>query len=180
MAHLRAPAFRRLIASQINAASDALRRSHALRLKREYDLSQVEWRTISLVEFMQPVRLRDVAAESCADKAQISRIVTSLVKRGLIVRQEFIGDARSAMLELTSEGTKLAAQLTRLGEERETTLRAALGEIATEQLLRAIASVHDKATQMANEEEHLVSSPAPLHSMLDDTHESADQPATAC
>ena len=162
MADTRAPAFRRLVASQINTASDALRRGHALRLRREFDLSLVEWRTICLIEFMQPVRLRDVAAESAADKAQISRIVTGLVKRGLVVRQEYIGDARSAMLELTPSGIELAQRLSRLGEERDAELRAALADVDVdvEQLLRAIDIVKARATRMADAEERLVPPPS--------------------
>ena len=163
MADTRAPAFRRLVASHINSASDALRRGHALRLRREFDLSLVEWRTICLIEFMQPVRLRDVAAESAADKAQISRIVTGLVKRGLVVRQEYIGDARSAMLELTASGDELAKRLSRLGEERDAELCAALDEAGADvvHLLRAIGVVKATATRMADAEERLVQS-APL------------------
>ena len=165
MADTRTPAFRRLVASQINSASDALRRGQSLRLRREFDLSLVEWRTICLIEFMQPVRLRDVAAESAADKAQISRIVTSLVKRGLIVRQEYIGDARSAMLELTPSGDELAQRLSMLGDERDAELRAALGESGADvdQLLRAIDVVKARATRMADSEERLVQSAPPIH-----------------
>ena len=158
MADTRAPAFRRLLASHINSASDALRRGQALRLRREFDLSLVEWRSICLIEFMQPVRLREVAAESAADKAQISRIVTGLVKRGLVVRQEYIGDARSAMLELTPSGAELARRLSELGEERDAELHAALGAAGTEPLMHAIELVRARATQMADAEERLAQS----------------------
>jgi DNA-binding MarR family transcriptional regulator len=160
------PAFRRLVASQINSASDALRRSHSLRLRREFDLSHVEWRTICLIEFMQPVRLRDVAAESMADKAQISRIVSALVRRGIVARQEFIGDARSARLELTTEGTALAVKLSMLGEERERMLRDALGA-DVEPLLRALATVKGKAAQMAEAEERLAPRPVAITAMAE-------------
>lgn len=155
MTDSRDPAFRHLIASQINAASSALRRSQALRLRREFDLSEVEWRTILLIEFMQPVRLRDVAAESAADKAQISRIVTALVKRGLIVRQEYASDARSAFLSLSTSGKDLAARLSQLAAQYEAELRTELGQAGAEQLLRTLALVRDKAMQSALAEERL-------------------------
>lgn len=179
MAHASAPPFRRLIASQISAASDALRRGDALRLKREFDLSQVECRTIVLIEFMQPVRLREVCTESNADKAQISRIVAELVRRGLVMRREFVGDARSAMLELTSTGAQVAVRLKQLGDEREAALRAALGEVASDHLLRAISVVRDKASQLANEEESLVSTLASSAASAEVTQPSGKQTSHA-
>ena len=151
----RAPAFRHLVAWQINSTSDALRRGSALRLRREHDLSLVECRTVELIEHMQPVRLRDVAAESAADKAQVSRIVSALVRRGLVVRQAFAGDARSAKLELSDSGIELAHRLSAMGEERDRVLRDAIGEAEVAKVLRALAAVKASALQLADEEEPL-------------------------
>lgn len=155
MSEPRAPAFQRLLAWQINSASDALRRGAALRLKREHGIRMVEWRTIALIEAMQPVRLRDVAAESSADKAQISRIVTGLVQRGVVERQAYAGDARSAHLQLTAAGAQLAARLAVMAEDRDRTLRASCGDAAITAMLDTLAAVKARAIELAQEEEQL-------------------------
>jgi DNA-binding MarR family transcriptional regulator len=156
----RAPVFRRLLAWQINSASDALRRGSALRLKREHDISLVEWRTIALIGAMQPVRLRDVAAESAADKAQISRIVSGLVRRGVVERQAYAGDARSAYLQLTPEGIALASKLAAIADDRDQALRSAVDETALAVMLDTLAAVTAKALALSQEEERLAPPPA--------------------
>ena len=159
MAALPAPAFRRLLASRINTTSDALRKAAALQLRREFGLSLLEWRTLCLIEHMQPVRLRDVAAESQADKAQISRVVTGLQRRGL-VRKEALGfDARAAYIELSTSGSELALKLAAMGEAREADLRALLGDGPSTQLIQWLDVVKARALQHVQEEERLLPAP---------------------
>lgn len=168
MPELRAPAFHRLLAWQVNSASDALRRGATLRLKREHGISMVEWRTIALIEAMQPVRLRDVAMESSADKAQISRIVTSLVQRGVVERQAYAGDARSAHLQLTAAGAQLATRLAAMAEDRDRALRTAFGETGIATMVEALAAVKAKAIElMQDEERRQLPSPVPAAAPVD-------------
>src|SRR4051812_3459340 len=104
MAERRSPAFRNLLAYQVSSTADALRRSAALRMRREHEVSLAQVRALALIEHLQPVRLRDVAADAGADKAQISRVVSSLVDKGYVSRRALAGDAQSAHLELTDSG----------------------------------------------------------------------------
>lgn len=159
MAERLAPAFRALLAYQINSTSEALRRGITLRLRREHDVSLMEWRTLALIEHLQPVRLRDLAAESGADKAQISRIVTTLVSRGL-VRRLREGDARSAQLELTEPGRAATLALTRAADEREQAFRACLAPGELEQLTGMLARIRARAQELVEEEERLQPGPA--------------------
>lgn len=155
MAERRAPAFRALLAYQINSTSEALRRGAALRLRREHDVSLMEWRTLALIEHLQPVRLRDLAADFGADKAQISRIVTALVDRGLVVRRARAGDARSAQLELTEPGRVKTVALARSAQERDRAFRACLKPAELEQLLDMLARIRSRALELLDEEERL-------------------------
>ena len=104
MAERRSPAFRNLLGFQVCHTADALRRSSAMCMRREHDLSLSQVRALALIEHLQPVRLRDVVADAGADKAQISRVVSSLVARGYVTRRARPGDARSAHLELSAVG----------------------------------------------------------------------------
>lgn len=160
MAERLTPAFRALLAYQINSTSEALRRSATLRLRREHDVSLMEWRTLALIEHLQPVRLRDLAAEFGADKAQISRIVTALVSRGL-VRRLREGDARSAQLELTDPGRAKILALTRASHERDQAFRACLAPGELEQLTGMLARIRSRAQELLEEEEGLQPGPDP-------------------
>jgi DNA-binding MarR family transcriptional regulator len=155
MAERRVPAFRALLAYQINSTSEVLRRGAALRLRREHDVSLTEWRTLALIEHLQPVRLRDLAADFGADKAQISRIVTALVSRGLVVRRLREGDARSAQLELSDSGRAKTLALTRSAQDHDRAFRACLKPAEVDLLVGMLARVRTRAQDLLDEEERL-------------------------
>ena len=155
MSERRPPAFRNLLAYQVTSTADALRRSAAMRMRREHDVSLSQVRTLALIEQLQPVRLRDVAADAGADKAQISRVVSSLVGRGYVSRRVLAGDARSAHLELTSEGRDKVTALFRSLQERDGALKTGFQPGEVEQLGILLARVRKTADQLSFEEERL-------------------------
>lgn len=150
-----APAFSALLGHHINSTSDLLRRAAALRSRREQDVSLTESRTLALVEHLQPVRLRDLTAASGSDKAQISRVVTALVGRGLILRSSNSSDARSAHLELTDAGRAKAGHLARMAQDTDRSLRASLKPAEADHLIALLARVKAKARDLVKEEERL-------------------------
>ncbi len=99
---------------------------------------------LSVVETLADGRLRrigDLAAELDVSQPTVSDAVTTLDKRGLIVRSRDPDDLRTTLLSLTGAGEAVAADIaTRLQPilrtesgtvaERATTLRVLLGEIA--------------------------------------------------
>lgn len=155
MSERRPPAFRNLLAYQVSSTADALRRSAAMRMRREHDLSLAQVRTLALIEHLQPVRLRDVAADAGADKAQISRVVSSLVGRGYVTRRALVGDARSAHLELTPAGSDIVAGVFRTLQERDRLLKAGFQPAELDQLLSLLARVRKVADQLSVDEERL-------------------------
>jgi DNA-binding MarR family transcriptional regulator len=167
MAEQRPPAFRNLLAFHVTGTADALRRSAAIRMRREHDVSLAQLRTLAVIQFMQPVRLRDVAADASADKAQISRVVSSLVARGYVSRHVLAGDARSAHLELTDAGHEKLAAILRTAEERDRVVRAALQPAETDELIDLLARVRQACDDLAEEEERFH---AVLHSGSEPRH----------
>lgn len=155
MADKRQPAFHNLLSYQVTSTADALRRSAALQMRREHEISLAQVRTLSLILHLQPVRLRDVAADAGADKAQISRVVTSLVGRGYVTRRALAGDARSAHLELTEAGRAKMASIEHTLAERDRVLRASLQPGDAEQLATLLARVRKGADGLTLEEERL-------------------------
>jgi DNA-binding MarR family transcriptional regulator len=154
------PAFRNLLAYQVTSTADALRRSAAMRMRREHDVSLSQVRTLALIERLQPVRLRDVAADAGADKAQISRVVSSLVGRGYVSRRVLAGDARSAHLELTTEGRDKVTSLYRSLQERDGALKIGFQPGEVEQFQALLARLRKTADQLAADEERLGGSDA--------------------
>lgn len=153
MADNRQPAFRNLLSYQVTSTADALRRSAALYMRREHDVSLAQVRTLALIQHLQPVRLRDVAADAGADKAQISRVVTSLVGRGYVTRRALAGDARSAHLELSEAGRAKMHAVEQSLERSDGVLRSALSPADAEQLAALLARVRKAADDLTMQEE---------------------------
>lgn len=153
MAERRQAAYRNLLAFQVTSTADALRRSAALQMRREHDMSLAQVRTLAMIEQLQPVRLRDVAADAGSDKAQISRVVSSLVSRGYVVRRALAGDARSAHLELTEAGRERMDALENTLAERDRALRSTLQPAEAEQLASMLGRVRKTADELMIEEE---------------------------
>lgn len=151
----RVPAFRPLLSYEVNSTSDVLRRSAAMRFRREHDVSLMEWRTLALIESLQPVALRDLVAHSSTDKAQISRIVTALVGRGFVERRAHATDARSAELKLTAGGRKAIRGLNEAARDRDRQFRETLTPQEIEQLVTALAKLKAKAQELVAFEERL-------------------------
>ncbi|MCJ0762730.1 MarR family winged helix-turn-helix transcriptional regulator [Variovorax terrae] len=155
MAAPRTPAFRPLLSYEVNSTSDVLRRSASMRFRREHDVSLMEWRTLALIEYLQPVALRDLVAYSSTDKAQISRIVTGLVERGFAERRADAADARSARIKLTAAGRRIVKGLGEAARDRDRVLRSALTQAEIDQLVSSLAKLKAKAQELVASEEAL-------------------------
>ena len=146
------PAFRPLLSYEVNHTSDVLRRSAALRFRREHDVSLMEWRTLARIESLQPVTLRELVTASSIDKAQLSRVVSALTERALVERRAHATDARSAQLRLTAPGRKLIKALAASAQDRDRVFRSCLTQKEIEQLVHTLAKLKDAAQKLVDEE----------------------------
>ncbi len=158
MSERKPPAFRPLLSYEVNSTSDVLRRSAALRFRREHGVSLMEWRTLARIEALQPAALRELVATSSIDKAQLSRVVTGLAGRGLVARSAHATDARSAQLMLTAAGKKLMKGLTASAVDRDRQFRDCLTQKEIDQLLATLAKLKAKAQQLVDGEAEIGSS----------------------
>lgn len=148
----RQPAFRPLLSYEVNNTSDVLRRSAALRFRREHGVSLTEWRTLARIEAMQPVALRELVASSSIDKAQLSRVVTALTECGYVERSAHSTDARSAQLKLTPAGRKLIRALAASAQDRDRIFRECLTQQEIDQLVSTLAKLKTRAQALVDEE----------------------------
>ncbi len=72
-----------------------------------YGITRREWGVIGHLQEQGPLAPSALAERFQIDRARASRMVTSLVDKGLISRQELPGNRRQAMLQITPQGTAL-------------------------------------------------------------------------
>ncbi len=75
--------------------------------ERLFDLSLNEWRLLALVKARAPCRAGDMADLLLMDKSQTSRVIKSLLKKGLILNMPDPKDGRAVALEITQAGQEL-------------------------------------------------------------------------
>lgn len=90
------------LVTELNAALAAL--------FRPLGLTCVQAEAIMALDDLGPVTLKQLAAHLVAESGHPSRLVSRLVENGLVVRTGSDRDGRAVVLELTEEGTQLAAQ----------------------------------------------------------------------
>lgn len=140
---------RDLLSYRIHRLANALSRGAALRYRREFDVSLMEWRILALLGAFAPMTLKRLARESGLDKSQASRAVAALVARGLILRLPGEGDAREVALRLSPDGERLQQGLMRAARERDAAFRAALSDSERAALDRALDRLEAEARRLA-------------------------------
>ena len=156
----RAPAIRDLVSYQLAKTAGLMSKGAALRYRREFDVSLGEWRALALLGGRSPQSLLELARDAGLDKAQMSRVVASLVRRGLMKHAEAPQRGRSVGLVLTPLGVSTHRGLIAAAAERDRAFRAALTPAEAE----ALGSILEKFARQARvfiEAEAAISRPAP-------------------
>jgi DNA-binding MarR family transcriptional regulator len=131
---------------------DLLRRSRALANRREFGVSDVEWRVITQVGGNAPLSLNQLADLVSLDLGQLSRTVKAMVARGLLDRTRRPGGP-AITITLSAEGASLYARMLTLAEQRN---RFLVGDIAEDELERAaevLAAVARNAQRLLEREQ---------------------------
>ncbi len=138
-----------LLSYRIHRLANALSRGAALRYRRDFDVSLMEWRIIALLGGFAPMTLKELAKQSGLDKSLASRAVAGLVQRGLVLREIGQQDAREVALRLSSSGCRVHEGLMRAALERDAAFTACLTEEETAVLDRAILRLEAEARRQA-------------------------------
>jgi DNA-binding MarR family transcriptional regulator len=138
-----------LLSYRIHRLANALSRGAALRYRRDFDVSLMEWRIIALLGDFAPMTLKELARESGLDKSLASRSVAALVERGLVLREIGRQDAREVALRLSRSGQRLHRDLMRAALERDAAFAACLMEEERVILDRAIQRLEAEARRQS-------------------------------
>jgi DNA-binding MarR family transcriptional regulator len=114
-----APVIRDLLSYRLHVVANLLSRGAELRYRREFGVSLWEWRTIALLGAADGGQSLGALAKAAGiDKGQMSRVVTGLTRRKLVLREADAADGRGVRLTLSAAGRRLYAGLIRAAAER--------------------------------------------------------------
>jgi DNA-binding MarR family transcriptional regulator len=129
-----------LLSYRIHRVSSLLSRSAAVRYRTEFDLSLGEWRALALLGGFAPMSLNQLAREADLDKAQMSRVVSGLVRKGFIAREAGSRRERAALV-LTPAGERTYRSLMNAAAERNAAFLACLAPSELQALNSALAKL---------------------------------------
>ena len=134
---------------QLAALSHSITRSVASVLKDRHDISLPEWKVIAIVAEKPGLSAVDVAQRAQMDTVAVSRAVTKLMDRNLVVRQFGSEDRRRSMLDLSAEGRKWYDEIVPLATELEEALLENFSEEEKRVLEKTIRALNSKADVFA-------------------------------
>ena len=149
--------FRDLVTMRMIALFSLLRRGGTLAQRRQFDLSELEWRVMVNVAF-SPQSLTGLAELLTLDRGQLSRAIKAMAQRGLVTRERKPGGPE-IVIELSKEGEALHERMIECAVDRDVALTSGVSpeDIAT--LRRVLAQMIDKARVRLEEERNLEGAP---------------------
>jgi DNA-binding MarR family transcriptional regulator len=145
-----------LLSYRVHVVANLLSRGAELRYRREFGVSLWEWRTIALLGAAQePLSLGHLAHAAGIDKSQMSRVVSGLAKRRIVLREAHPGDARGVRLTLTRTGRKLYDGLIRAAAERDDAFRNCLSAKEKDVFERVLTKLAGQARELIQHEKAL-------------------------
>ena len=144
---------RDLLSYRVHRVANLLSRSAELRYRREFGVSLWEWRTIALLgAAAEPQSQGQLARAAGIDKGQMSRVVSGLARRRIVLREAHPGDGRGVRLTLTKTGTRLYQGLIRSAIERDSAVRGCLTKNETEAFERILTKLAGQAHDLIQRE----------------------------
>jgi len=148
-----APGIRALLSYRLHVVANLLSRGAELRYRREFGVSLWEWRTIALLGGVaEPQSLSALASAAGIDKSQMSRVVSGLAARRLVLRSIDAEDARGVRLTLTRAGRALYQGLIRAAAERNDAFLDCLGAREREAFDAALEKLAARARELIGRE----------------------------
>ena len=144
---------RDLLSYQVHMVANLLSRGAELRYRREFGVSLWEWRTVALLGASdEALSLGHLARAAGIDKSQMSRVVSGLAKRRLVLREAHPGDGRGVHLTLTRSGRRLYEGLIRAAAQRDSAFRNCLSAKEKDVFERVLAKLAGQARELIEDE----------------------------
>jgi DNA-binding MarR family transcriptional regulator len=123
---------------RLNVAASVVSQQLAEVYSARFGIDIPEWRVIATLGRFGEATAKAVGLHSHMHKTKVSRAVTALEARGLVVRKANPADMREAILSLTAAGTAMLGDITPLALGYQARLRDRLGGEAFRALEEAL------------------------------------------
>lgn len=143
----------RLFTLQVRRFNVLYTRASTIIFRRDYGLTLNEWRTLSAAWLLgnPGVTLTQLADEAGFDAGLASRLVASLVQKGLLTRVSQARDARFVDVRPTGRGNRLARRIFGLSVQRNERLLSRLEPGARDSLEASMHALIEEAQAMLGE-----------------------------
>jgi DNA-binding MarR family transcriptional regulator len=150
----------RLVSMRMVALFNLMRRSMILTQRRDFNVSEIEWRIITLIGQrvnQEPISLNGLASLIVQDRGQLSRAVKAMAERDLLTRTRRSGGPEIA-IGLADGGRELYARMVERAIERDRILTRGINpdeievvrRVVEEMILRAEALMEDALEEDAS------------------------------
>ncbi|NCF49646.1 MAG: MarR family transcriptional regulator [Bacteroidetes bacterium] len=112
----------RFLAYRVARLATALSRSLAAHYEKQFQISVAEWRVLLHLTQQSEISIRDIFIRVDMDRARVTRAVQRLEARSLVSKIVNASDRRLIQLALTTEGEKMAGELSRIAHQFEVNL----------------------------------------------------------
>jgi DNA-binding MarR family transcriptional regulator len=144
---------RDLLSYRLHTVANLLSRGAELRYRREFGVSLWEWRSIALLgASASPLSLNELARAAGIDKSQMSRVVSGLAKRGIVLREADAVDGRGVRLALSKAGRRIYSGLMRAAGERDKAFMGCLTQTEKGTFDRVLAKLAGQAREFIQQE----------------------------
>lgn len=145
--------FRDLPSMKMIALFGLLRRGGAHAHRRQFDLSELEWRVMSYIG-TQPHSLSGLAELMVLDRGQLSRAVKAMVARGLLTRERKPGGPE-IVIGLSPQGATLHTRMVAWTVERDRALTGGLSPEDIDTVGRVLDHMLERARELLDAENTL-------------------------
>ena len=147
------PTIKELLSYRLHRVANLLSRGAELRYRREFGVSLWEWRTVALLGgALEPQSLNELASAAGMDKSQMSRVVSGLTRRKIVLRDTDANDGRGIRLSLASPGKTLYLKLIRAAADRNDAFLGCLNSKERECLEQAMTKLAREARRFIERE----------------------------
>jgi DNA-binding MarR family transcriptional regulator len=147
---------RELLSYRLHEVANLLSRGAELRYRREFGVSLWEWRTIALLGAAgEALSLGHLARAAGIDKSQMSRVVSGLAKRRIVLREAHPGDGRGVHLTLSKSGQRVYQGLIRAAAQRDAAFRNCLSARERDVFEAALSKLAGQARELIQAEKTL-------------------------
>jgi len=113
-----------------------------------HGLTIAMWRVLAALWQAGERKSGDLMLDTSIEQSTLSRLISSMEKRGLLTRRRSEADARTVVVKLTAEGRKLTRTLIPYALRNERIALRGFTETEVDQLLAMLARIYENAADL--------------------------------